>query len=141
MKFVKLCLEEKYPRHYAPEQSGISVKTLGSWICRYRKEGEDGLKDKFRGKVRRDQMYAEVKEKIIEIKKEYPVFGVKKISDILKLIFFLRASPETVRQTLNKEVLIQTPRKKPRKNPQKPRFFVRRRPNQMWQTDIFSSYH
>lgn len=138
LKCVRLCLEENYPRAFVAEQSEVSVKTLAAWIKRYNENGEAGLKDKPRSKAGRAQVHAEVKEKIIEIKKEYPVFGIKKISDILKRIFFLKASPETVRQTLQKEELIQAPRKKPRKNPQKPRFFERSRPNQMWQTDIFS---
>lgn len=138
LKCVRLCLEENYPRAFVAEQSDVSVKTLAAWIKRYNENGEAGLKDKPRSKAGRAQVHAEVKEKIIEIKKEYPIFGIKKISDILKRIFFLKASPETVRQTLQKEELIQAPRKKPRKNPQKPRFFERSRPNQMWQTDIFS---
>ena len=138
LKCVRLCLEENYPRAFVAEQSDVSVKTLAAWIKRYNENGESGLKDKPRSKAGRAQVHAEVKEKIIELKKDYPIFGVKKISDILKRIFFLKASPETVRQTLQKEELIQAPRKKARKNPQKPRFFERSRPNQMWQTDIFS---
>ncbi len=132
LKCVRLCLEEGYPRSYVSEQGDVSIKTLANWIKRYREEGESGLKDKPRGKAGRAHIHSEVKDKIIEIKKDYPIFGVKRISDLLKRIFFLKASPETVRQTLQKEELIQVPRKKPRKNPQKPRFFERSRPNQMW---------
>jgi len=135
---VKLCTEEGYPRKYVSEQGDVSIKTLANWIKRYNESGEAGLKDKPRSKAGRAQVHNEVKEKIIDIKKEYPIFGSRKISDMLKRIFFLRASPETVRQTLQKEELIQPPKRKPRKNPQKPRFFERSTPNQMWQTDIFS---
>ena len=138
LQCVRLCEEESYPRNYVSEQGNVSVKTLANWIKRYRDNGEDGLKDKPRGKRGRAQVHSEVKEKIIEIKKEYPIFGSKRISDVLKRIFFLKASPETVRQTLQKEDLVQPPKRKPRKNPQKPRFFERSTPNQMWQTDIFS---
>ena len=138
LKCIKLCLEEGYPRKYVSEQGDVSIKTLANWIKRYNECGERGLKDKPRSRAGRAQIHSEVKNKIIEIKKEYPVFGVQRISDILKRIFFLKASPETVRQTLQKEELIEPPKKKPRKNPQKPRFFERSTPNQMWQTDIFS---
>jgi len=138
LQCVRLCEEESYPRNYVSEQGNVSVKTLTNWIKRYRDNGEDGLKDKPRSKAGRAQIHSEVKDKIIEIKKEYPIFGSKRISDILKRIFFLKASPETVRQTLKKEDLVLPPKRKPRKNPQKPRFFERSTPNQMWQTDIFS---
>jgi len=138
LQCVRLCEEEGYPRAYVSEQGDVSVKTLANWIKKYRDSGEGGLKDKPRGKRGRAQVHSEVKDKIIEIKKEYPIFGSKRISDILKRIFFLKASPETVRQTLKKEDLVLPPKKKPRKNPQKPRFFERSTPNQMWQTDIFS---
>ena len=138
LKCVKLCVEEGYPRRYVSEQSDVSGKTLANWIKKYNEGGEAGLKDKPRSRSGRAQIHSEVKNKIIEIKKEHPIFGVKKISDILRRIFFLKASPETVRKTLQKEELIEPPKKKPRKNPQKPRFFERSTPNQMWQTDIFS---
>jgi len=39
---------------------------------------------------------------------------------------------------LHEENLVQKPKKKPKRNPQKPRFFERSTPNQMWQTDIFT---
>jgi len=138
LQCVRLCEEEGYPRAYVSEQGNVSVKTLANWIKKYNESGEDGLKDKPRGRAGRAQVHSEVKDKIIEIKNEYPIFGSKRISDILKRIFFLKASPETVRQTLKKEDLVLPLKKKPRKNPQKPRFFERSTPNQMWQTDIFS---
>jgi len=139
LQCVRLCEEEGYPRSYVGEQGDVSIKTLANWIKKYRDDGENGLKDKPRGgKAGRAQVHREVKDKIVEIKKEYPIFGSRKISDVLKRIFFLKASPETVRQTLQKEDLVQPPKRKPRKNPQKPRFFERSTPNQMWQTDIFS---
>jgi transposase InsO family protein len=55
----------------------------------------------------------------------------------LRRIFFLPASAETVRQTLKKEGLVESP-PKPRRNLTRPRFFERATPNQMWQTDIFT---
>jgi len=56
----------------------------------------------------------------------------------LKRAFFLSASPETVRRTLRAESLIVPPRKKPRRNITRPRFFERSTPNQLWQSDIFT---
>ena len=79
-----------------------------------------------------------VREKIVEIKKPEPLFGVKRISHLLKRVFFLSASPETVRRTLRAESLIVPSKKKPQHNITCPRFFERSTPNQLWQTDIFT---
>jgi len=52
-----------------------------------------------------------VREKIVEIKKQKPFFGVQRISHLLKRVFFLSASPETVRRTLKEESLIVPPKR------------------------------
>ncbi len=116
---------------------GVSRHTV--WQCdkRYQQNGEEGLRTKKRGPSGSKTAPA-VKKKITDIKKKNPSYGKKRISQILRRIFFLKASPETVQKTLKKEGLVKKRKKKAKKNPQKPRFFERARPNQMWQTDIFT---
>ena len=65
-----------------------------------------------------------------------PTKGSLSISHILRRMFFLEASHETVRKALHKEDLIPKTKPKPKKNPSKPRCFERSTPNQMWQSDI-----
>lgn len=77
-------------------------------------------------------------QKIVEIKEANPLFGIKCISQLLKRLFFLSASPETVRKTLHSTSLMTAPPKKPQRNITRPRFFERSVPNQLWQTDIFT---
>ena len=142
LKLVKLHEEEGYSYQYLCEQTGVGHSSLTRWVGLYRKEGPDCFKEKHPVKKVENKTLQEapaVREKIIEIKQEYPVFGIQRISDLLKRVFFLKASPETVRKTLHQEEMMpEKPRKKPKKNPQKPRFFERSTPNQMWQTDIFN---
>ena len=142
LKLVKLHEEEDYSYQYLCEQTGVGHSSLTRWVSLYRKEGPNCFKEKRRVKKAENKTLQEapaVREKIIEIKEEYPVFGIQRISDLLKRVFFLKASPETVRKTLHQEEMMpEKPRKKPKKKPQKPRFFERSTPNQMWQTDIFS---
>jgi len=64
----------------------------------YRRFGEAGLSTHRNGKGRR--LPAPVRQKIVEIKKTNPLFGITRISQLLKRAFFLSASPETVRKTL-----------------------------------------
>ena len=134
---MKLRLEEGFSAGFVAEQLGISCSCLSRWVGLYRKLGEEGLKPAVRRKGQ-PKLRPPVKQKIVQVKKEHPLFGSRKISDILRRFFFLKASPETVRKTLNEKGLIEKPKRKPRRNPPKPRFFERATPNQMWQTDIFT---
>jgi transposase InsO family protein len=137
LKAVKLKLEEGFTTDFVADELGISHSCLSRWIGLYRKLGEEGLKPAVRQK-RSPKKSTPVKQKIVEVKKEHPRFGSRKISDVMRRFFFLKASPETVRKTLKEEGLIEKPKKKPERNPPKPRFFERSTPNQMWQSDIFT---
>jgi len=133
---VKLHLEEGFTQEAVTQEMGISLAALGKWLARYKAEGEQGLQDRHHGPSAKKLPEA-VREKILELKQEEPTRGVKRISQLLRRIFFLPASSETVRQTLKEEGLVQSP-PKPRRNLTRPRFFERATPNQMWQTDIFT---
>ena len=137
LKAVKAYVEENYSTRIVCEEFGICSSSLHRWAKSYREHGEDGLKGS-RTQTSGSKVHPSVKEKIIDLKKSSPVFGVRRISDILKRMFFLKASPETVRRTLNEQALIEKPKKKPKRNPSRPRFFERSTPNQLWQTDIFT---
>jgi len=135
LKAVKLHIEEGIPVAILAEETGANAGSIYEWCRSYREQGESGLQ----GKRNRDKENSSVvlKERITSFKKDNPEFGVKRISQFFKRIFFLPASPETVRRTLHREGLMK-PASKPRRNPQKPRFFERATPNQMWQSDIFT---
>jgi len=136
LKLVKGYLEEKYPLDLLVKESGVSSHTLYAWVRRYRSLGEAGLHDgPPNRKVKR--LPLPVREKIVAVKKENKAFGVRRISDLLRRFFWLRASPEAVRQTLKAAHLIEPRKAKRQKNVDKPRFFERATPNQMWQSDIF----
>jgi len=58
----------------------------------YQEQGEAGLRNLlFPGESQK--LPGPVREKIVEIKKRAPLFGVKRISHLLKRAFFLSASP------------------------------------------------
>jgi transposase InsO family protein len=99
--------------------------------------GEQGLQPKVRTATRAG-VSEDVKEKIVDLKRSNPGYGTRRISDVLKRFFLIRTSPSTVRKTLSEEGLITKPKRKPKKNPAKPRFFERATPNQLWQTDIMT---
>jgi transposase InsO family protein len=138
LRCVKLRLEEGLRVTLLSKEVGASKDVIRRWVKAYQERGEAGLRDRVVPTRSGRKLPGPVREKIIEIKKREPLFGVKRISHLLKRAFFLSASPETVRRTLKEESLIVPSKKKPRHNITRPRFFERSTPNQLWQSDIFT---
>jgi len=138
-KAVKLYLEEGISSPLVAKEMGIKASTLFAWVKRYREQGEAGLQTRYEPVCRRKRngKLTGLQAKIVEVKKANPDFGVRRISQLLKRIFFVPASAETVRRTLHAKALMPVVKKRPPRNPSKPRFFERSTPNQMWQSDIF----
>jgi transposase InsO family protein len=137
LKAIKLFLEESVPIPLIEKECGVTGATVQRWVRSYRRKGEAGLQNRYGGKGK-GRLPAPVTQKIIEVKKSNPQFGIKRISQLLRRVFFLRASPETVRKTLHRSSLMKPPHKKRPRNITRPRFFERSTPNQLWQTDIFT---
>ena len=136
---VSLFLEEGFTRGAIALELGIAIQTLDRWVDRYREFGEAGLHDHPTGPhPEQPRLSPAVTEQILEIKKENPSFGVKRISQWLRRVFFLEASAETVRARLHEAQLMNKPTPPKRRNMTRPRFFERATPNQMWQSDIFT---
>ena len=138
LRCVKLRLEEGIPISLLSKEVGCSPDVIRRWTKAYEERGEAGLRKGVVPSGSRRKLPEPVREKIVEIKKREPLFGVKRISHLLKRAFFLSASPETVRRTLGAESLIVPSRKRHPHNITRPRFFERSTPNQMWQSDIFT---
>jgi len=123
LQVVKKFVEESIPVSVIRQECGLSSGTVGRWVRAYRSEGEAGLATHYRGKGR--SLPTPVKQKIVEVKETNPLFGIKRISQVLKRTFFLSASPETVRKTLHDKSLITAPPKKRQHNMTRPRFLCR----------------
>src|SRR5580658_5708801 len=136
LRAVKLHLEEGFKGDLVCAETGVSASSLVKWTRRYRKEGEMGLRREATPRPGR-RLPRPVIDKILEMKRGNPFFGVKRIADGLRRWFFLEASPETVRKTLH-EADLMGERAKARRNLVRPRYFERATPNQMRQSDIFT---
>ena len=112
LRCVKLRLEEGIPISLLSKEVGASKDVIRRWAKAYQERGEAGLRNGVVPAGSRRKLPGPVREKIVEIKKREPLFGVKRISHLLKRAFFLSASPETVRRTLRAESLIVPSRKK-----------------------------
>jgi len=137
LKAVRLRLEEGFRLEDVCAEIGVAQSGLSRWRRQYREQGEAGLQPGVPG-PRPDRLPAPITDKIIELKRENPTFGIKRISQLLRRCFFLPASPETVRQRLHDAELMEKGSPPKKRNLTRPRFFERATPNQMWQTDIFT---
>jgi transposase InsO family protein len=137
VKVARLREEDGYPAKLIAQQFGISEYSVYRWGKRYRLYGAAGLVNQPRSGGG-SKISAAVTQSIVDLKKENPARGARRISDILKRLFMVGASASTVHRTLKSHGLTQPTKKKRKKNPAKPRFFERARPNQMWQSDIMT---
>src|SRR4051794_37643099 len=63
------------------ERHGISRKTGYKWAHRYGKEGVEGLKDRSRAPHRRpSQTPAEVAQRLVELRRQHPTWGPRKLA-------------------------------------------------------------
>jgi transposase InsO family protein len=137
LRIVKLYLEEGYSPKLLVEQFGISTHSIQRWVKAYRVHGAAGLEPK-RPVTRKSRVPEEVRQQAVAVKAAHPEYGPRRISDVLKRFFFMRTSPATVHKTLSAKGLVKKAPVKAEKNPPKPRFFERARPNQLWQSDILT---
>ena len=120
---------------------GVSKSTIARWVRVYNEHGPKGLANadlrenpKKRG---RKGIPKEVREQIVEVKKENPAFGLRQIKGFLNRFRGLDAAVGTINKTIKEEGLEQKPpRRRRRRSSDKPRRFERAKAMQLWQTDI-----
>lgn len=116
---------------------GLSRHTLYAWKKRFDREGPGGLVDHPRGTVRGSRLPDLTRRTIIMLKESNPDYGCERISDLLARGPALQASPNAVARVLKEAgyVLDEFPTGG---HPDHIREFERARPNQLWQTDLFT---
>ena len=134
---VRLYLEEGYSTSVLQEHFGVSGHSVVRWVKAYREQGTEGLIAKPRTGLK-SKLNKTVEDRIVKMKKKHPEYGPRRIADVLKRFFLISASATSVHKTLSDEGLTKKAKPKRVKNPAKPRFFERSRPNQLWQSDIMT---
>lgn len=116
---------------------GLSRHTLYAWKKRFDREGPGGLVDQPRGSVKGSRLPELTKRAIIMLKESNPNYGCERISDLLARGPALQASPNAVARALKEAGYIfdEIPT---RAHTDHIREFERARPNQLWQTDLFT---
>ncbi|MBN2194571.1 MAG: DDE-type integrase/transposase/recombinase [Polyangiaceae bacterium] len=116
---------------------GASTYTLYRWQRKFEAHGPAGLMDQARGGPKGSRVPEVTKRAILMLKESNPDMGCQTISDMLVRGPALPASPGAVARVLKEAgYVFEEVRTHP--HPDKPREFERARPNQLWQTDLFT---
>jgi transposase InsO family protein len=116
---------------------GLSKHTLYAWKRKFEAEGPAGLEDRPRGGPAGSRLPEVTRRAILMMKQDNPAWGCEKISALLLRGPALPASPQAVARVLH-EAGYQTEEGPTKPHPDKVRHFERARPNQLWQTDLFT---
>ena len=116
---------------------GISKHTLYAWKKQFTQHGPAGLMEKPRGPTTGSKLPEVTKRTILMLKQLHPEWGCQRISDELLRGPALAAGVAAVARVLH-EAGYQMEERLTRPHPDKERRFERARPNQLWQTDLFT---
>jgi transposase InsO family protein len=116
---------------------GISKHTLYKWNQLFEQQGPAGLVDAPRGARRGSRLPDLTRRTILMLKQQHPEWGCQRISDMLLRGPALPASAAAVAYVL-REAGYESVHTPTRPHPDKVRRFERARPNQLWQTDLFT---
>jgi transposase InsO family protein len=129
-------MRSKLPAKDFASLVGVSTHTLYKWKQRFSESGPAGLEDRQRGR-RGSRLADSTKRAILLLKQAHPEWGQDRIHDVLVRTEGFGASPGAIGRLLEEEgyVVEDVPT---RPHPPKVRRFERARPNQLWQTDLFT---
>ncbi len=116
---------------------GITKHTLYNWKRRFELEGPAGLMDRPKGPGKGTKLPEITRRTILMLKEGNPQWGCERISAMLLRGPALPASPGAVARVLH-EAGYELEEEPTRPHPDKPREFERAKPNQLWQTDLFT---
>ncbi|MBK9386530.1 MAG: DDE-type integrase/transposase/recombinase [Planctomycetes bacterium] len=126
---------------------GLSTKTLREWLRRYTRGGPKALEPLPPGRKPGDGpvgLPEPVREAVVETKRSFPDFGLRKVRDFLRRARGIAVSPRTIAKTLHAEVeagrleLPEPPKRRIRVKREIVRRFERSKPRELWQSDITS---
>jgi transposase InsO family protein len=117
--------------------AGLSKHTLYAWKKKFAQQGPAGLMEEPRGRREGSRLPDLTKRTILLLKQQHPEWGCQRISDMLWRGPALPASPSAVARVLH-EAGYELEEVATRPHPDHVRRFERAKPNQLWQTDLFT---
>jgi transposase InsO family protein len=135
LKVVREIAEGRTSIYGAAKLFSLGVTTVKNWWLEYEAHGAKGLEPKPR---RQSKAASAVAEAVVEKKRENPEAGTRRIRDLLARFEAIGVSETQVRKVLHEAGLMPSLPASREREAKPPRRFERARPNQMWQSDIFT---
>jgi transposase InsO family protein len=130
-------LRSKLPAGDFAPLVGISLHTLRAWKARFEEHGPAGLDDKPMGRPAGSRLSEATKRSILLMKEQHPDWGQDRIAAVLLRAQGFSASATAIGRVLVEAGYVAAPEtSKPHGH--EPQRFERARPNQLWQTDLFT---
>jgi transposase InsO family protein len=116
---------------------GVERHTLYAWKRRFEEFGPAGLVERKRGGPSGSRMPEATRRAILMMKESHPEWGCDRLHDMLLRSAGFAASSGAIARVL-REAGYETAEVPTHRHPDKPRSFERARPNQLWQSDLFT---
>jgi transposase InsO family protein len=130
-------VRSKLPAREFAALFGLSAPTLYAWKKRFEELGPAGLDDSRRGGPRGSRLSEATRRAILLMKSQHPDWGQDRLHAMLLRSEGLSASPGAIARVLSEGgYVVQSEPTRPHE-PKVARF-ERARPNQLWQTDLFT---
>jgi transposase InsO family protein len=130
-------MRSKLPATEFAALTGMSSHTLYDWKRRFEAEGPAGLSDGRRGGREGSRLPEPTRRAILMMREAHPEWGQDRIHDALRRTEGYAASPGAIGRVLEEAgYVVETSAATIHEPPV--REFVRARPNELWQTDLFT---
>jgi transposase InsO family protein len=116
---------------------GVSAHTLYEWKRRFETRGPAGLSTKRGARRRGSQVEEPVRRAILMMKEAHPDWGQERLSDMLNRAEGFAVSAGAIGRVLSEGGYV-VEQARPRPNEPQVQRFERARPNELWQTDLFT---
>ena len=130
-------LRSKLPAGDFAPLVGLSLHTLRAWKQRFEELGPAGLDDKPLGRPGGSRLSEATKRAILLMKEQHPDWGQDRIAAVLLRSQGFSASATAIGRALVEAGYVSVPSAS-KAHGQEPKHFERARPNQLWQTDLFT---
>jgi transposase InsO family protein len=117
--------------------AGVTAHTLYAWRRRFEAFGPAGLDERKRGAPLGSRVPEATKRAILMMKGQHEEWGCERIHDMLMRSSGFMASAGAVARVL-REAGYESEARPTEPHPDKPREFERAKPNQLWQSDLFT---
>jgi transposase InsO family protein len=127
---------EMSAREFAP-LVGVSDHSLYTWKKRFERHGPAGLEDRVRGAPVGSRLPQATQRAILMLKRSHPDWGAERIHQVLWRSQGYAASAGAIQRVLH-EAGYETAEEPTEPHRDRVRRFERARPNQLWQSDLFT---